>query len=190
MRSKRRFMAGSWEELETRVVLSAGVRHSGALIRKLNDVPVATRPQAQKASVLISAAYQQFNTAYSATLNQYLTPPNNASMAGQTAFTAAVYQEVNLLSQNLIRSMLPVNGATQRQPHSQPPIQAFINNRILGTSPTSLWGGLKTAVPPVGTTTANDQLYVTIAQSAINASQVSVQNALRIFRLGAFNGHH
>lgn len=189
MKRNRRDPVGAWDGLEPRIVLSAGLRPTHAVVTIQNDIPLATGPQARRASARIEQAFNQFRNTYFSTLNLYLTPPNN-TLAGKMAFDNATVQEVYFLAENLIQQLLPVNGSTQRQKHEQPPIQTIVNNRILAKSPTSLTGGLGLASPPPGTTVAGDALYVTAAKSAIDAAEATVQNGVRILRLGSFSGSH
>src|SRR6185437_10329792 len=101
MGKRHRFSPDGWEGLEARQVLSAGIRTAAAQIKALNEQGVATGPQAQRANLLISHAFDQFRADYFASLNVYLTPPNN-TMAGMTAFANATTQLVDGLGQKVI----------------------------------------------------------------------------------------
>ena len=77
---RRRFQSLEWERLETRLALSTVSAHPASQIRALNTVPVVSGPQASRIESKVETAFNSFRVDYFATLNVYLTPPNNTNM--------------------------------------------------------------------------------------------------------------
>ena len=134
----------------------------------------------------IVAAFQSFQSDYFNVQTTYLQQNNTAS--GQQAFANFTIQPVYQLSQQVASSLGAVAVKAEKG-QSITSARMFLQNRLLSTSPQSLLGGLNSAIPPVGTTTANSKIYTDVAQGAINAAQVASLNAVSSLHSGAYTGN-
>jgi hypothetical protein len=170
--------------LESRCLLSTGVSPRVAALR-VHSAAVAAGPRGSRGR--IEQSFNSFRTDYFQAQQNFLVDSNTS--AGQAAFLAFTTQRVYQLSQELGASLGRVAVGTSKD-SSITSLRVFLNNRFLAPkSPVSLLGGLSSATPPVGTTTAGSQLYSLAANSAINAAETASTNSIGSLDSGAFTGN-
>jgi hypothetical protein len=198
MKGRRRFQPTSWGCLEARLVLTHGGPLSPALIGTLSPNLRALGPTARVVAQ-VNAAFNEFTTNYLQAQGAYL---SSGTTADSTAFKSFTTQSVQLLAQNLTRTMVRLPGslvyikdAAQRTAHGGSGIvlQAILFSRINGGSGSgSLLQTLNSAavVPATPPTGASATLYTLTATNAIQSARVAMINSVKFLIMNTFNNGH
>jgi hypothetical protein len=176
------------------MVLTHGGTFNPALIGTLSPTPRASGPlgliQAQ-----VNDSFDRFSRDYLEAQGAYLS--SGTSAAALKAFTA---QRVNLLAQELTRTLSRVPGSFERIANkgqqskngSNVVLTGFLNRKINGPQNTSLLHILNSdaVVPTPAPSGAGATLYTLAATNAIQAARYSTINAIRFMSLRTFNNSH
>jgi hypothetical protein len=199
MKDRHRFRPLAVEDLETRVALS---RAGGiAPVSPARLASTARNNAAQAVVNQVNLSFNSFTTDYLQAQGAYLAATTGASPSkgARTAFKNFVAQRVDLLAAQLTRVFAHVPGSLTRLQTSSSGgpvvVQEFLNNRINGTTRTSLLETLEGgrgnpgAIPPAGTSGPAATIYTDQAISAIETAQTSSLNSLGFLYGGSFNKH-
>jgi hypothetical protein len=199
MRQRHRYRPVGWDGLEARVALTHGGPIAPGLIGTLSPNPAAAG-SAARAVAQINASFNQFTADYLQAQGAYL---SSGTTADSTAFQAFTTQEVQLLAQELTRTLSRVPGslvyikdAHQRSldGNSSVVLQAILYRRINGgTGSGSLLETLNSSsvVPSTPPTGAAATLYTLTSSNAIQSARISMINAVKLLISHRFNnGNH
>jgi len=198
MRERHRFRPAGWDCLETRVALTHGGPISPGLIGTISPNPRAGGAAARDVAQ-VNAAFNQFIANYQQAQGAYL---SSGTAADATAFKAYTSQGVELLAQELTRTMsrLPgslvyIKDAHQRSLHGTSSIvlQAILYSRINGPAGSgSLLDTLNSTavVPSTPPNGASATLYTLTAANAIQSARYAMINSVKFLVMNTFdNGH-
>ena len=199
MRNRHRYRPVGWDCLEARVALTHGGPIAPGLIGTLSPNPAAAG-KAGRAVAQVNAAFNQFSADYLQAQGAYL---SSGTTADSTAFKAFTTQEVQLLAQELTRTLSRLPGSLvyikdthQRSldGNSSIVLQAILYKRINGGSGSgSLLETLNSSdvVPAAPPTGASATLYTLTATNAIQTARIGMINAVKLLVLNTFNngGH-
>ena len=195
MRERHRYRPVGWDGLEARVALTHGGPIAPGLIGTLSPNPAAAG-SAARSIALVNASFNQFTADYLQAQGAYL---SSGTAADSTAFKAFTTQEVQLLAQQLTRTLSRVPGSLvyikdthQRSldGNSSVVLQAILYKHINGgTGSGSLLETLTSSsvLPSSPPTGASATLYTLTATNAIQASQVGMINAVKLLVSHRFN---
>ena len=118
-----------------------------------------------------------------------MVPGTNAAFQNYTT------TRVNVLAEQLVSSLLVSPSITSRARGQVDTLPSLISRRVNGNAPTSLLSTLKASIPPAGSTaSAATTLYSLSQDNAIEASRISLINAVGILKNGDFGNsarkHH
>lgn len=208
--ARRRFLPSCVDEyqLEARVVLSQGFAAPAALV--LN--PVRNRARVLRRSSpqdKVNLAFDRFTNDYLQAQQVYISAATAGLANADTTFKDYTTQRVNLLSQELVKALGRLPGATSKlkpnQRLNQPistALQSFLFRKINGTTVQgatgsydniSLLTALTAAVPSSSATNPLPApaatLFTLKAASAIQAARLNTTNAAFWMSSGAFQHH-
>jgi hypothetical protein len=194
---QHRFRPFACEELELRALLTHGGPLNPALIGTLSPNTRAVGPLG-RVQAQVNASFDRFSTDYFQAQGAFLSAGSTSGLL--PAFKTFTEQRVNLLAQELTRTLARVPGSytriantgQQAQNGSNVVLTGFLNRKINGTGSVGANSLLTTLtsnalLPPAGTAGAGASLYTLAATNAIQTARAASINAVRFMATGAFN---